>query len=156
MRESTQKEVLLPDIPFNTLSQLLEFMYTDEISLENSDYNDVIKLLQAADRFAVANLKNLCEEQLITAITIDNVCQLLDCADKMNSYIVRSTCKQWIMGHFGDVLKSDYWMQLDKELVLEINREAANIHFSPPQKKAESGSHGKDNGNTNNNANCQQ
>lgn len=140
MKESTQKEILLHDISYKTLLQLVEFMYTDETSLDGCDYNDIVKLFQAADRFAITHLKNTCEEQLINTINIDNVCQLLDTADKMNSFIVRCTCKQWIMNHFGDVLKSEYYMLLDKELVMEINREAASIHFSPPAKKQKTSS----------------
>jgi hypothetical protein len=110
MKESSQKEIFLKDISFKTLSQLIEFLYTDEIQLDETwNYNDVIELFQSADKYGVSFLKNLCEEHLIKSINLENVCQILDCSDRMNSLIVKSTCKQFMMNHFGDILKSGFF-----------------------------------------------
>jgi len=61
MKESSQKEIELPNIDSNRLKKLFPFIYSGQIRTILMDY---VELLQAADYFNIKELKTMCHDMI--------------------------------------------------------------------------------------------
>lgn len=127
MRESTQKEIAFPDMTFDVLSTLVQFLYTD-----NADINGdvVVGLFMAADQYQLTRLRALCENFILQNISLENVCTIFQTAHRLNAHKLRGFCFNWIINNFGDILTCESYTQLPSELQRDINHAAAYMHFS--------------------------
>lgn len=75
MRESVDVRVEVPDTP-ETMRRLLTFLYADV--LPESEPDQVLKDLVAADRYGLQRMKRTCESTLAMIAARDNVAQLVD------------------------------------------------------------------------------
>jgi len=126
MSESVKKDISFKDIQFPILSLLVEYLYTDTVEISTQN---VVELFVAADRFQVTRLRSLCENFFFQNVNEDNVCSVLELADKYNAKSLRQYCVNWILCNFGDMLLSDEYLNLNKELQLEINKLASQRYF---------------------------
>merc|ERR1719384_1223082 len=78
MEEANNNEVHFEDIDFNTMQSLLEFIYCDSIDEEKI----TLKLLEAADRFEVMRLMEVCCEKLSKSINSENVAEIYEASYK--------------------------------------------------------------------------
>jgi hypothetical protein len=74
MAEANNKEVYLEDIDFNTMQSLLGFIYSGSIEEEKI----TLKLLEAADRFEVMPLIDVCCQTLSKSINSENVAEIYE------------------------------------------------------------------------------
>jgi len=133
MRESTQSVIKLPDIKYEVLSLLIEFLYTDTANITG---DIVVGLFMAADQYQLTRLRALCENFILQNISIDNVCTVLQTADQLQATKLRGFCFNWIINNFGELLTCDAYTQLSPELQREINHAAARLHFGKKRKRA--------------------
>jgi hypothetical protein len=131
MKESTAKEITINDITFPVLSKLIEYLYTDKVEL---DGDTVLELFTAADKFDQPHLKHMCEKFMLQHINVTNVCTVLELADTLNSALLRGECMRWIFDHFGEVMRTEEYLNLDKKLLAEINRVASKQFFASNKK----------------------
>ncbi|XP_057339993.1 speckle-type POZ protein-like [Microplitis mediator] len=74
MRENREKTITIKDMDSEVFKSMLEFIYTDKVN----DLDDVAEqLLEAADKYQIHTLKELCAESLCKSVTIDNASRLL-------------------------------------------------------------------------------
>lgn len=133
MKESMEKEVLFPDTKYEVLSLLVQFLYTD-----NADINGdiVVGLFMAADKYQLARLRALCENFILQNISIENVCTIFQTAHELSAHKLREFCFNWMINNFGELLKTDHLTRLQPvELLNEINRAAATMHFKNKKRK---------------------
>ena len=76
MKESSQKEIELPNIDSNMLKKLFSFIYTGHIQ---ASLMDCLELLQAADYFDISELKAMCHDMIVNEVTYcfnfnDSIC----------------------------------------------------------------------------------
>jgi len=131
MRESKQEEIVLHDISYGVLCLLVEYFYTDSITITGEN---VTELLQAADKFQVLRLKALCEDYIIKNIEVENVCHMLEMTDRMGAIQLRNYCFNWIIINFGEVIATEHYVNLEKNLQREINSAASDWHFDKKRK----------------------
>jgi hypothetical protein len=126
MREATQDAIVLSDIQPRTLRLLVEYLYTDSVSITAET---AVDLFIAADRYRLERLQRMCECVILNTLSTDNVCHILETADALHATQLRGIAFRWIIHNFGDVLKSPGFIDLDRTLQHEINVTAAQMHF---------------------------
>lgn len=131
MRESTQAEIQFPDIKYEVLALVVEFLYTDTANITG---DIVVGLFMAADQYQLGRLRALCEDFILQNISIENVCTIFQTADQLQAHKLRGFCFNWIINNFGEVLTCDAYPQLPAELQREINYAAAKMHFGKKRK----------------------
>lgn len=62
MKEAYENRVKIEETKFEIFSKIIEFIYTDEIQLD--DIDTVIALLIEANKFSLPRLKTICESYL--------------------------------------------------------------------------------------------
>eukprot|EP01089_Gocevia_fonbrunei_P022363 TRINITY_DN9025_c0_g1_i1.p1 TRINITY_DN9025_c0_g1~~TRINITY_DN9025_c0_g1_i1.p1 ORF type:complete len:441 (+),score=51.03 TRINITY_DN9025_c0_g1_i1:90-1412(+) len=131
MRESKEEEIKFPDLSYEVLSILVEFLYTDNAEI-NGDI--VVNVFMAADRYQLKRLRALCENYILQNISLDNVCTIFQTADHLHAEKLRGFCFNWIINNFGHILTCDAITQLPADLQKEINLAASIMHFSKKRK----------------------
>eukprot|EP00029_Vermamoeba_vermiformis_P008450 TRINITY_DN3960_c0_g1_i1.p1 TRINITY_DN3960_c0_g1~~TRINITY_DN3960_c0_g1_i1.p1 ORF type:complete len:424 (+),score=124.23 TRINITY_DN3960_c0_g1_i1:198-1469(+) len=136
MKEGTMKEVTINDISFEVLHKLIEFLYTDQSSF---DGESVLELFIAADKFDQPRLKYLCEKFMLENICIENVCTVLEAADKLNAPILRGECMKFILAHPGEIMASDVYLDLERDVMKEVQLALARQYFPCKKRKLNNG-----------------
>jgi len=131
MCEASMKVVVVKEIKFDTLSLLVEYLYTDTVNIDEAN---VVDLFVAADRFQVKRLQAICENFLIKNIDEDNIIHVFELADRANATQLRTFCVNWILSNFGEVLRKGEHLNLARELQMEINGLAAEQIFTKRRK----------------------
>ncbi|KAK0071966.1 hypothetical protein PV326_000621, partial [Microctonus aethiopoides] len=77
MAESVNKRIVITAIEVDIMKKVIEFMYTNVLD-PIPEFNDLLSILEVADRYQIMTLKELCEEKLSENMTIDNVLKILE------------------------------------------------------------------------------
>lgn len=80
MSESFTREVFIPDFSPPVVKEMIRYLYTDECSAEFlHDHSE--ELLAIACKYDLSGLQAVCENHLVSALTISNVASILQLAD---------------------------------------------------------------------------
>ena len=83
-RESISTEIILDqDISYQTMLSIIEFIYTGDENILNGD--NTVDILMASDRFDIDDLKQICEDIIEQNLDVENVCWILELADRYNA-----------------------------------------------------------------------
>lgn len=120
--ESREAEIEINEVGYEAFSSLLEFLYSDhcDVTLSNA-----MEIFQAADRFGMERLKNICECALVTSITVTTACEMALAADVHQGHILRSASMSFIVRHFDAVSKTRGFEDLGRaniDLLFEVLR----------------------------------
>ena len=97
------------DLEPEIVEAMLTFIYTGKIDcLETL----VDKILPAADKYGVRDLKIACENELARKLTVDNAITTHILADIHNAKTLRQVCLHFISCCSSEVMKSDSWKEL--------------------------------------------
>ena len=120
MRESEQREIVLPDVRYEIFLRLMEYLYTDQVDIP---LDMAMELLQAADQFGVDRLKKMCESKMLASITVDNAASIFHAADTHNAKSLREKCLNFILANFDPVTKTPAFVEMGRDnvdLVFEV------------------------------------
>ncbi|GBO30834.1 Speckle-type POZ protein [Araneus ventricosus] len=109
MKEKTNKCVEIEDIVDDVLKTFLFFLYTDAV--EDLEWEGVVGLYYAADKYHVERLKILCSSFLLKNIDVDNVCELLLLADKHHDINFKRRVEDFILQNDERIFSSSIWKQ---------------------------------------------
>jgi len=129
MSEANMKSITVKDISRDTLSLLVEYLYTDIVELTGKN---VVDVFVAADRFQVTRLHAMCENYLIKNIDEENVISILELADRVNACQLKTFCTNWILSNYGEVLRKGDLRHLPMNLQVEIDKLVAEQFFPTP------------------------
>eukprot|EP01088_Endostelium_zonatum_P018920 TRINITY_DN6275_c0_g1_i1.p1 TRINITY_DN6275_c0_g1~~TRINITY_DN6275_c0_g1_i1.p1 ORF type:complete len:291 (-),score=62.99 TRINITY_DN6275_c0_g1_i1:99-971(-) len=132
MKETHQEEIRFPDLQFEVLTIVVEYLYTDMAEINGET---VVSVYMAADKYNLGRLRALCENYILQNIGLENVCTIFQTADHLGAEKLRGFCFNWIINNFGMILKSECFVHLAPELQKEINFAAADMHFPVVSKK---------------------
>lgn len=76
--EAKTNRVVIEDFDFKTVQELLRFIYSGNV-VELKEV--ALNLLQAADKYNLLKLKQICDEFLRRNVTVENVTDILNVAD---------------------------------------------------------------------------
>ncbi|XP_057340002.1 speckle-type POZ protein-like [Microplitis mediator] len=112
MRENREKTITIKDMDSEVFKSMLEFLYTDKV---NDLDNVAEQLLEAADKYQIHTLKEICAESLCTSVTIDNASRLLALAYLHNAKEMLEYISNFIVINASHVVKTEEYKMM-KEL----------------------------------------
>lgn len=129
MRESETKALNIEDLDMDTVKDMLRYIYAGKI--ENLNTRSP-RLLEAADKYQLSELKEICEEMLCSSLTVETCLECLVLADMHNAADLKAASVRFIVEH-----SIDFVDQIDKfksypDLMAELFKAMAK---SPPCKR---------------------
>lgn len=107
--QTKEDEILeCPELDFKTLSQLVDFIYTDALC-KSSDFDSCSRLFCAADSYELPLLRNDCLRCLMAKLDRSNVFGALTMAADMNCGPLRLAALDFVHENKEEVLLSDEW-----------------------------------------------
>lgn len=110
MRETSEKEINIPDVAYDVFLAVLEYLYSGTVNVSSGKLS--VELLKAADMFRIEGLRNLCVEKVEQAVTVDNAAFICQVADMHNALNLKQFCITFMMHHFRDVISSQSFQNL--------------------------------------------
>ena len=98
MKESIANEVVIPDVDPDVFAKMLQFLYSGVAPLDTSE-----GLLVAADKYAVEDLKEICETTLVSRLNGENVAEFLLLAEKHNCPLLLEKASVLFRSHFYEI-----------------------------------------------------
>ena len=103
--------VMVPrDITSHTMQRLLEFLYTDELTLASAE--EAQHLLHAATYYDLPGLRDICEIKLFTAINTENAAFTLTLAAEHGATKLKDFTLCWIAQRLRYVTPTEGWQHL--------------------------------------------
>lgn len=119
--------VSLPELSYEELDSLLEFLYTGELPKEKLDKH-VYALFVAAHKYEILFLQTYCEREIIRSLNTSNALDILEMSETYaNPNIkLKERAMSFIVGHFEDIVftpRLDAFAAKYPHLVLQITRD---------------------------------
>jgi len=108
MLESQNSEVYLTDISPNTVSDLLSYLYTDNV---DDLPTKAQSLLPVAEKYDLDGLKDLCGEALTQQIDLQTVVDLALLSDMYNVQNLRTSTVRYIVKNKDTLLNNPTWRE---------------------------------------------
>lgn len=129
MTENQKKEIDIEDLDIETVRDMLKYMYAGKIDNLNTRSP---RLLEAADKYQLSELKEICEEVLRLALDVDTCLECLVLADLHNAEELKDAAVKFVVEH-----STEFVEQVDKfksypDLMAELFKAMAR---SPPNKR---------------------
>ncbi|XVF74114.1 hypothetical protein PTKIN_Ptkin13bG0034200 [Pterospermum kingtungense] len=103
MCESNSPEVCLKDVSPAALKAMLEFMYSGELGIEDTeDFGALLlQLLLLSDKFGISLLHQECCKMLLECLSEDTVCPIIQVVSSIPSCkLIQETCERKFAMHF--------------------------------------------------------
>jgi len=112
-QEAQTGEATLEEVTAEAFSAMLEFIYTDKCAELNARAPEI---LQAANMYGLEKLKQLCEDNLVQDLTLNNLCERLRLADSYNAHKIRRRALAMFQRNRTQILESRDWIELEQEV----------------------------------------
>ena len=121
----TKDTVQLPDCDYESLLELLRYLYSDEVNLSGST---VLGVLYLAKKYMVPSLAEKCKDYLQDKLDPSNVFTILPTAQKYEEKNLVDRCWKVIDSQTEEALKSDGFETIEKTLLEAlVQRETLEI-----------------------------
>jgi len=122
MKESFQTEITVTEWEPELFMAVLRFIYSDQVLFSTLTSNEFIwELYMAAKYYSLDRLARLCEQAVISdKISIETVCLLWNTASELDSKPVEQACIRFMEQNFEQIVKTDHYFILPKELFLYV------------------------------------
>lgn len=121
----TRSSIELPDFEYESLLELLRFLYHDEVNLSESN---VLQVLQLAKQYMVPSLVNKCTEYLRDVVEISNVFKFLVPAQTYEEKDLEDKCWKVIEMQADQAVTSEEFFTVERSVVESVvKRETLNI-----------------------------
>jgi len=129
MKEKETRTVSIDDLKAGIVSEMLSFIYTGNVSSYDSLGEIASELLEAADRYQLDLLKNICEESLCSTLKVTNCVEYLVLGDMYHTSKLKKTALRMVVENADSIIDSDVFKDLFKqrpELAFEVTKKALN------------------------------
>ena len=121
----TKDTIQLPDCDYESLLELLRYLYSDEVNLSGST---VLGVLYLAKKYMVPSLAEKCKDYLQDKLDPSNVFTILPTAQKYEEKKLVDRCWKVIDSQTEEALKSDGFETIEKTLLEAlVQRETLDI-----------------------------
>mmetsp|Transcript_35801 Transcript_35801/g.55083 ORF Transcript_35801/g.55083 Transcript_35801/m.55083 type:complete len:595 (+) Transcript_35801:211-1995(+) len=117
MRESTERNIRIPNTPKSIFLLLLEYIYTDTVHVE---VEQAIELYICADLYQLDRLRDMCTRVVKQHLSTDNAAPLLQSAHDLHCDPLKDICMGFTVENFDVVSKTEGIRSLTHPLLLEI------------------------------------
>lgn len=106
MQESQNNRINITDIQANIMEEMLRYMYTGKVLNLNELAGD---LFEAADKYDLRELNEMCEDVLIDNLSVDNAAKTLLLADLHCTDNLKSIAIKFIVANGSEVMATESW-----------------------------------------------
>ena len=117
MKESNEKEIILPSVDTKTFKSLLVFAYTGKIEV---DTENCLGLLEAAHYFNVAMLEKKCTDFIATSLSIENCCAITSFAYSKMFNVLVERCLTFMCSSAYKIIEEASFKSLPSDLLLKF------------------------------------
>jgi len=121
MSEATTGLILIPDVDYEVMKEVLHYMYTDRAIEPPLMENMCEGLFCAAAKYQILGLQMQCEEYLLTQLSIETVVPLLRLGDTYSSTKLKDHALSFMASHAETVLQSREYSELEPGLKKEAD-----------------------------------
>jgi hypothetical protein len=108
MTEAATRRLEIKDLSSDVVDTMLLFIYTGNVpNLAEA----AAELLEAAEKYQIDQLKDLCEQQLIEITDIGNAVAHLFLGDRFQAMGLRKVAMEFVVQHFKAVMANPEWKQ---------------------------------------------
>jgi len=128
MSEKHSKKVHIPDVRKEVFLEVLKFIYTGNVSSEDSLKEHARDILAAANKYELDLLKKLCEAQLISALDASNCLDLLVLGDLHEAEKLKMVALDFVSMNFPSLVQQDIYKDFIRQypdLVFEVTKSVA-------------------------------
>jgi len=122
---SNTQPICIGNISLDIFQKIIEYLYSAKVDI---DWDNVVPILEAADRFGIDQLKQQCEKILLQAIDTETVENLLTISDIFSITDLRASCERFIVANwstFGSKLHT-----LPGHIAINLKRQAGQTESS--------------------------
>ena len=116
-KEGMENKVEVEDVAADVLEDMLIFIYGGEVG---DLQGRASKLLVAAEKYYLEDLKKLCEESLCVNITVENVLAMIELADLHNAANLRAAALKFIGENAKEVSSQKEWRERIPDAIADI------------------------------------
>lgn len=109
---SSGERVEMTDVSAVVMEAMLSYMYTGKVT----DIGEIAEqLLPAAEEYGLADLRKMCEEELIQSLTTNTVISTLLHAAAHNAPTLKEACIEFVVYNTAAVKQSEGWNELKND-----------------------------------------
>ncbi|XP_047307174.1 BTB/POZ domain-containing protein At3g56230 [Impatiens glandulifera] len=116
--------ISLPELSYEELESLLEFLYSGTLSKEKADKH-VYSLSVAADKYDIRYLQKFCENRMLGSLNATNALDVLEISDICSNQTLKETALNFIVKNMEDVVftaRFDAFALKNPHLIVQITR----------------------------------
>ena len=111
MKEKKTKKIVIKDSNPRTVTEMLNFMYTGDISLD--DMEEMARdLLAAAEKYELSDLKKMCEEKLCSSLSVENSIECLVLGDLHHASKLKKMALELVAKNTRKIVNTDVYKDL--------------------------------------------
>jgi len=129
MTENQSRTIDIEDLDIETVKDMLKYMYAARI--ENLNTRSP-RLLEAADKYALSELKEVCEDTLCSSLSVDSCLECLVLADLHNAEELKAAAVKFIVDRSAEFVDQVDRFKAYPDLMAELFKAMAK---SPPTKR---------------------
>ncbi|XP_017775512.1 PREDICTED: inhibitor of Bruton tyrosine kinase [Nicrophorus vespilloides] len=124
VRWNDDKSTCKLTLPFaySTINRLMNYLYMDQVSLDNDDLDTVCNLLVLAEYLLMDRLIEVCEFTLSKMITFKNVLTVISLAHTYNANQLKICCMEFICLNIAAFLESRCLEEIDEEILIDLTK----------------------------------
>ncbi|GBO32993.1 Speckle-type POZ protein [Araneus ventricosus] len=121
MLERMQNSVIITDSSLVTVKKLIQFLYTADF-VQGDDLQELFDLYYAADKYEVMDLRTLCGHKIVSNVTSDNACDILQLFHRHNDKALKMEVMDFIRSHSDAVFQTEVWkmFEVSEPLMAEL------------------------------------
>jgi len=120
--EDEQKVIEINDYSYSVVFSFIRWLYTDHVELAPED---AIGLLDLATSYCEDGLKWHCQKLIKESINVENAALLYSASIMYNAVELQRFCFQFCQNHMTQIVQTDNFRLLDKEVMYEFIRNSA-------------------------------
>ncbi|KAH7970457.1 hypothetical protein HPB49_007474 [Dermacentor silvarum] len=128
--EAVNRVVVIEDLSYEAVRQLLEFLYAGTLS---GISQGAVDLYVAADKYGVASVKAACARQLSNALAPDNAVRVFELAVRHSDKELCRDAARFIDAHLPEVQASDAWEALLRDDLMALALFKSASRYQPKQ-----------------------
>jgi len=136
-RESKQSEIKIDCYDPKLFLSLLEYIYSDSVEISSADM--AVQLMILADEYLLPRLKEICETEIIKAIDVSNVAELMETAHRYHSKLLKNFCLEFILQNYEFTNGNGFRSSLQSPELLHEILEAMSKNLPEKRKRSSSG-----------------
>lgn len=118
MKEKQQKKIVLKEVKYSVMENVLEYIYTGKTEVINED--NAHDLVRASSYFLVDGLKEVASSFICSCLSLENCLKTREFAEKYNCRSLEENCKEFLRNNFADIIEDEGFYELEYESIEEL------------------------------------